>query len=145
MNFMSATEQRQFVDTNILIYAHDSSAGVKHDKAKALLNELWRSGDGCLSVQVFQEFYVNVTRKLPIPLAPELAIEIITDLSAWPVHSPKTSDLIDAIGLQTRRQISFWDAMILTSARQLGCQTLWSEDLNTGQKYEGIEVRNPFA
>ena len=141
---MSATEQRQFVDTNILIYAHDSSAGVKHDKAKALLNELWRSGDGYLSIQVLQEFYVNVTRKLAIPLSPELAIEIITHLSTWRVHSPKASDLIDAIGLQTRRQISFWDAMILTSARRLGCQTLWSEDLNTGQNYEGIEVRNPF-
>ena len=142
---MSATEQRQFVDTNILIYAHDSSAGVKHDKAKALLNELWRSGDGYLSIQVLQEFYVNVTRKLAIPLSPELAIEIITDLSAWRVHSPKASDLIDAIGLQTRRQISFWDAMILTSARQLGCQMVWSEDLNAGHNYEGIEVRNPFT
>ncbi len=142
---MSATEQRQFVDTNILIYAHDSSAGVKHDKAKALLNELWRSGDGYLSIQVLQEFYVNVTRKLAIPLSPELAIEIITDLSTWRVHSPKASDLIDAIGLQTRRQISFWDAMILTSARQLGCQMVWSEDLNAGHNYEGIEVRNPFT
>ena len=142
---MSATEQRQFVDTNILIYAHDSSAGVKHDKAKALLNELWRSGDGYLSIQVLQEFYVNVTRKLAIPLSPELAIEIITDLSAWRVHSPKASDLVDAIGLQTRRQISFWDAMILTSARQLGCQMVWSEDLNAGHNYEGIEVRNPFT
>ena len=142
---MSATEQRQFVDTNILIYAHDSSAGGKHDKAKALVNELWQSGDGCLSIQVFQEFYVNVTRKLAIPLSPEAAIEIITDLSTWQVHSPNASDLIDAIGLQTRRQISFWDAMILTSARQLGCRTLWSEDLNAGQNYEGVEVRNPFA
>ena len=142
---MSATEQRQFVDTNILIYAHDSSAGVKHDKTKALLNELWRSGDGYLSIQVLQEFYVNVTRKLAIPLSPELAIEIITDLSAWRVHSPKASDLVDAIGLQTRRQISFWDAMILTSARQLGCQMVWSEDLNAGHNYEGIEVRNPFT
>ena len=142
---MSATEQKQFVDTNVLIYAHDPSAGPKYDKARALINDLWRSGAGCLSIQVFQEFYTNATRKLARPLSPELAIQIITDLSRWQVHRPNVSNVIEAIHLHSRRQISFWDAMILTSARQLGCQTLWSEDLNAGQNYEGIEVRNPFA
>ena len=142
---MSATKHRQFLDTNVLIYAHDSTSGDKQEKANALLQELWRSGMGCLSMQVLQEFYVNVTRKIASPLTPELAIKIIVALSAWQVHSPKVSDLIDAIKLQSKHQISFWDAMILISARQLGCQVLWSEDLNAGQKYEGIEVRNPFA
>ena len=78
---MSATEQRQFVDTNVLIYAHDPSAGPKYDQAKALINDLWRSGAGCLSIQVFQEFYTNATRKLARPLAPELAVQIITAVS----------------------------------------------------------------
>lgn len=141
---MSATEQRQFVDTNVLIYAHDPSAGPKYDQAKALINDLWRSGAGCLSIQVFQEFYTNATRKLARPLAPELAVQIISDLSHWQVHRPNANDVIEAIHLHTRSQISFWDAMILTSARRLGCQTLWSEDLNAGENYEGIEVRNPF-
>ena len=90
-------------------------------------------------------FYTNATRKLARPLSPELAIQIITDLSNWQIHRPNVSDVIEAIQLHTRRQISFWDAMILTSARQLGCQTLWSEDLNAGQNYEGIDLRNPFA
>jgi predicted nucleic acid-binding protein len=93
---------------------------------------------------VFQEFYTNATRKLTRPLAPELAVQIISDLSQWQIHRPNVGDVIEAIHLHTRRQISFWDAMILTSARRLGCQTLWSEDLNAGQNYEGIEVRNPF-
>ncbi len=141
---MSVTEQRQFVDTNVLIYAHDPSAGPKYDRARELINDLWRGGTGCVSIQVFQEFYANATRKLARPLAPELAIQIIADLSHWQVHRPNVNDVIEAIHLHTRRQISFWDAMILTSARRLGCQTLWSEDLNTGQNYEGIEVRNPF-
>ncbi len=142
---MSATKQRQFLDTNVLIYAHDLTSGDKHKKADALLQELWHSDEGCLSIQVLQEFYVNITRKIASPLTPELAIQIITALSTWQVHSPKVSDLTDAARLQARYQISFWDAMILVSARQLGCQTLWSEDLSAGQDYEGITVRNPFA
>lgn len=141
---MNATEQRQFVDTNVLIYAHDPSAGPKYDKARLLMNDLWRSGAGCLSIQVFQEFYTNATRKLARPLSPELAVQIITDLSRWHIHRPKVNDVIEAIHLHSRRQISFWDAMILNSAQQLGCQTLWSEELNAGQNYGGIEVRNPF-
>lgn len=141
---MNATETLQFVDTNVLIYAHDPSAGPKYDKARTLINNLWRSGGGCLSIQVFQEFYTNATRKLARPLSPELAIQIITDLGRWQVHRPNVNDVIEAIHLHTRRQISFWDAMILTSARILDCQTVWSEDLNAGQNYEGITVRNPF-
>lgn len=65
---MSATEQRQFVDTNVLIYAHDPSAGPKYDRARGLINDLWRSSTGCVSIQVFQEFYTNATRKLASPL-----------------------------------------------------------------------------
>lgn len=142
---MSATNQRQFIDTNVLIYAHDSTAGDKQKKANALLQDLWHTDKGCLSMQVLQEFYVNITRKITSPLPPELAIKIVTALSTWHIHSPKVSDLINAATLQSRHQISFGDAMILISARQLGCQTVWSEDLNAAQDYEGITVRNPFA
>lgn len=142
---MSAIKHRQFLDTNILVYAHDSTAGDKQEIANALLQELWHSGMGCVSTQVLQEFYVNITRKIARPLTSELAIQIITAFSTWQVHSPNVSDLVDAARLQSRSQISFWDALILTSARQLGCETLWSEDLNVGQNYEGVVVRNPFA
>lgn len=142
---MSVTSSPQFVDTNVLIYAHDLSAGEKHTRAKALLRGLWRDRTGCLSIQVLQEFYVNVTRKVPHPLSPEAAAQIITDLSVWQVHTPNASDLLEAIQFHTRHQLSFWDAMILTSARRLGCVRLWSEDMNTGQEYEGVTVVNPFA
>lgn len=133
-----------FVDTTVLIYAYDSSAGYKHERAKSLLRDLWQERDGGLSIQVLQEFYVNVTRKVARPMSPEAAAEIIADLATWPVHRPDVSDVLEAIRLQTQLQLSFWDAMILTSARRLGCETLWSEDLSHGQVYEGVQVQNPF-
>lgn len=142
---MSALEPRQFIDTNVLIYAHDLSAGAKHNRARELLAEMWEARTGCLSVQVLQEFYVNVTRRIAKPLSPDQAAQIIADLAEWDVHRPSVNDVLEAIRLQTRHQISFWDAMILVSAQQLGCRTVWSEDLNAGQIYGETTVHNPFA
>jgi predicted nucleic acid-binding protein len=142
---MSDPSRLQFVDTNVLIYAHDRSAGDKHVRARALIEALWASGSGCLSIQVLQEFYVNVTRKVAHPLTQESAAQIITDLSVWSVHRPTVADLLYAIRLQSRFQLSFWDAMIVASALQLGCHILWSEDLNPGQFYDQLRVINLFA
>jgi predicted nucleic acid-binding protein len=144
MSFMSEPNNLQFVDTNILVYAHDLSSGHKHTRARGLLQELWQSGEGCLSVQVLHEFYVTVTQKVATPLAPELAAQIIADLSVWQVHRPGADDLLDAIRLQKRYHLSFWDAMIIASAVQLDCQTLWTEDLNPGQVYDQVTVLSPF-
>lgn len=141
---MSDASKLQFVDTNILIYAHDRSAGEKHDQASALIQDLWASGYGCLSVQVLQEFYVNVTRKVARPLPAEAAAQIVADLAVWTVHRPGVDDLLYAIRLQSRFQLSFWDAMIIASALQLGCLILYSEDLNPGQPYEQLRVVNPL-
>lgn len=141
---MSEPRNPQFVDSNILIYAHDLSAGQKHGRARELIKELWESGDGCLSIQVLQEFYVNVTHKVAKPLAPEAAAQIIADLSVWRVHRPGVEDVLDAIQLQIRYRISFWDAMIVASAIQSGCQTIWSEDLKPGQVYDRVTVQSPF-
>lgn len=141
---MSEPKSLQFVDTNVLIYAHDISAGAKYARARELLGQLWDSAEGCLSIQVLQEFYVNVTRKVARPLTPEAAAQIIADLSVWQVHRPGVDDVLDAIGLQGRYQLSFWDAMVISSAIQLGCQTVWSEDLNPGQAYDQVTVLNPF-
>jgi predicted nucleic acid-binding protein len=141
---MSESSGLQFVDTNILIYAHDSSAGEKHIKAKDLIRGLWLSGNGCLSVQVLQEFYVNVTQKVAHPLSPGEAASAIANLSVWQIHRPGVEDVLDAIRLQERYQISFWDAMIVASAIQLGCERLWSEDLTAGQGYDTVAVANPF-
>jgi predicted nucleic acid-binding protein len=141
---MSESRNLQFVDTNVLIYAHDLSAGQKHTRARQLILELWQSGEGCLSIQVLQEFYVNVTQKVAKPLTPGAAAQIIADLSVWQVHCPGVEGILDAIRLQDRYQISFWDAMIIASAIQLGCQTIWSEDLNPGQVYDQVTVESPF-
>ncbi|HUY45807.1 MAG TPA: PIN domain-containing protein [Streptosporangiaceae bacterium] len=138
------SDNRSFVDTNILVYAHDETAGEKRDRARSLLAELWESGDGCLSVQVLQEFFVTVTRKVPKPLDAVSAAAIIADLSHWRVHSPGSDDVLNAIDSHRRHDISFWDAMIICSAASLGCGTLFSEDLNPEQRYDGVRVRNPF-
>jgi predicted nucleic acid-binding protein len=136
---------RQFVDTNVLVYAHDVTAGDRHVKARSLIEELWRSRDGCLSVQVLQEFFVTTTRKIPKPLEIPAAARIVGDLARWHVHAPVADDVVAAIDLHRQTHVSFWDAMILRSAKQLGCQIVQSEDLNPGQDYEGVQVRSPFG
>jgi predicted nucleic acid-binding protein len=135
---------RIFVDTNILVYAHDVSAGKKHVTAKKLIQELWASNTGCLSTQVMQEFYVSVTQKVPQPLNHTVAKEIVRDLTYWNVHEPISDDVLNAIDLQQRYHISFWDAMILQSALQLECSLIWSEDLNPGQLYDSVKLISPF-
>lgn len=134
----------QFLDTNILVYAHDKSAGRKHEQAKTLIQNLWGSGTGCLSIQVLQEFYVTVTQKVPQPLDVESTVRIIEDLAFWRIYAPTAKDVLNAIDVQQRYMISFWDAMIVWSAAQLKCDIIWSEDLNPGQIYEGVELLNPF-
>ena len=141
---MNDARQLEFVDTNVLIYAHDLSAGKKHIQARALIRDLWESRRGCVSVQVLQEFYVNVTQKVANPLTSETASQIIAGLAVWQVHRPGVDDVLDAINMRDRYQISFWDAMIITSALHLGCETLWSENLNPGQEYRQVVVTNPF-
>ena len=137
--------KREFIDTNILVYAYNSSAGGKQAKAQTLLTNLWNYGNGCLSVQVFQEFYNVVTRKIPEPLAVENAALIIEDLANWDYHVPDVDDILEAINIQQRNNLSFWDAMIIHSAKMMKCEIIWSEDLNNGQSYERIKVVNPFV
>src|SRR5215469_2925255 len=136
---------RKFVDTNVLVYAHDLTAGDKHDRARALLEELWHTRAGCLSIQVLQEFFVTTTRKIPKPLEASSATRVIADLARWHVHAPDARDVLAAIDIHEQTGASFWDAMILRSAKELGCELLHSEDLSTGQVYAGVRVRNPFA
>jgi predicted nucleic acid-binding protein len=136
--------QRRFVDTNLFVYAHDESAGRKREVARDLMSGLWESRSGCASVQVMQELFVNLTRKVPKPLSAREAAALIEDLSAWTVHSPGVRDVLYSIELHERMDVSFWDAMILTSANSLGCRALYSEDLGAGQNYDGVLVVNPF-
>lgn len=145
MIYMSDEHVPQFVDSNVLVYAFDTSANNKHARAAKLVADLWQTGAGCLSIQVLQEFYVTVTHKIPAPLSRSTATQIVADISAWPVHSPTTVDILEAIRLQERHNISFWDAMIVNSAVQLGCNLLWSENFSAGRLYGSIRVESPFS
>ena len=113
--------------------------------ASALVDRLWRERRGAISVQVLQEFYVNATRKITKTIDPEVAVDRLKSLVRWRVHSPLPDDVIAAATLSSRHQLSFWDAMIVRSAAELRCDTLWTEDLSDGQVIEGVRVSNPFT
>jgi predicted nucleic acid-binding protein len=142
---MSANPQADcFIDTNILVYAFDRSAGPKHTIASQLIRDCWENETGHISIQVLQEFFVNLTRKLAVPLEHQVVRQIVADMAQWRVHSPEVNDLLQAMDFQERYQLSFWDAMIIQSAVRLGCKQLLSEDLNHGQFYGDVQVINPF-
>ena len=142
---MNADSQREFVDANVLVYAFDSSAGRKQQAAESLLQRLWESNTGCLSIQVLQEFFVTVTKKVAKPLPVEDATARIREFAAWRVFAPTADDVLAAIALHTQAKIGFWDAMIVLAAAESECDVLWTEDLNDGQSVRGVRIRNPFA
>jgi predicted nucleic acid-binding protein len=133
-----------FLDTNILVYAYDLSAGEKHHLAGQLVEQCWENGNGCLSIQVLQEFYVSVTQKIARPLDHLTAWKIVSNLTRWRLHVPDGNDLLQAIDLQQSCRISFWDALVVHSAARLGCKQLFSEDLSHGEIYGEVQVINPF-
>lgn len=141
---MTEANELQFVDTNIFVYAYNTSDKTKHQCALSLLTKLWHTGAGCLSIQVLQELYVTLTLKVPDPLTPETCTPIIEDLGQWRLHRPELKSILEAMQIQQQYSISFWDAMIICSARELGCKQVWTEDLNTGQSYSGVTAVNPF-
>lgn len=132
-----------FVDSNVLIYAHDLDAGVKRERAAAKLRELWNSGNGRLSVQVLQEFYVNATQKLATPIARSTAREIIKTYGVWVRHATTVETVTRASEICELARISFWDALIVASAEEVDADELLTEDLNVGQVILGIRVVNP--
>jgi predicted nucleic acid-binding protein len=136
---------RLFVDTNILLYAHDRSAGAKYERAQALIESLWHSGDGVLSTQVLQELCVSLLQKIrrPLPL-PEVR-QLIIDYSTWQVVTNTAESVIQALNLAARFRTSFWDAMILQAAEAAGAAVLYSEDLARGQKYGSVRIVNPLV
>ena len=142
---MTAEPRREFVDTSVLVYAFDSSAARKQQAAQRLLERLWASSGGCLSIQVLQEFFVTVTKKVPRPLKVEEATARVREFSAWRAFAPTAIDVLDAIGLHAQAKIGFWDAMIVLAAAESGCDVLWTEDLNEDQLLRGVRIRNPFA
>ena len=133
-----------FVDTNILVYAHDRSAGVKHQRAQLLVQQLWDSGQGALSTQVLQELCINLRRKAGNPLPVDEVRLLLRDYSAWEVVTNTPESVLKALDLEMRYRISFWDALILEAAEEAGASILYSEDLAAGQHYGAIQVVNPL-
>ena len=140
-----AAETATFVDTNILVYAHDASEPTKQPQARAVLEELWFTGNGTLSTQVLQEFYVVATSRQRIAMSPAEAREIVALYSAWPIVTIDPAIILAATRMHERRSISFWDALIVEAARVAGADRILSEDLTTGEAIDGVRIVNPFV
>jgi len=135
---------RTFVDTNILVYAHDLDAGKKHGLAKQVVTELWENRLGVLSTQVIQEFYVTLTRKIPAPLKKSTVIRIIKSFLNWEIVINDAPIILQACEIEETYNLSFWDALIVSAAYSRNVTTILTEDLNHGQRVEGILIVNPF-
>lgn len=133
-----------FIDTNILVYAHDASETVRQPIARALVERLWADRSGVLSTQVLQEFYVVATRKLSPPVPRSEAREIVALYGTWPIVSIDVALILDATSLEERVGLSFWDALIVEAARRGGATRLVSEDFQDGSQIDGIGVEDPF-
>jgi predicted nucleic acid-binding protein len=136
---------RCFIDTNILVYAHDRASGTKHERARSLVEQLWHSGDGVLSTQVLQELCVNLRRNIATPLSVEECRQIVRDYSNWQVVINTSESILRALEMEMRFRISFWDALILQAASTAGASVVYSEDLAPDQQYGPVRVVNPFS
>jgi predicted nucleic acid-binding protein len=136
---------KYFVDTDILVYAHDRSPGVKQQRAKMLLEQLWNSGNGVLSTQVLQELCINLRRKTGNPVPIDEVRLLIREYSTWEVVTNTPESVLKALDIEMRYKTSFWDALILQAAEAAGASILYSEDLAAGQRYGAIQVVNPLV
>ncbi len=139
MKFMSA---RSFFDTNVLIYADDKAAPAKQRRALDLVAEHRRAGTGVVSLQVLQEYFVTVTRKLHVD--PRIARRKVELLAEFDVAAPDVGDILAAIDLHRLHSFSFWDALVLRAAKQSGCRVVFSEDMQEAREIDGVHIVNPF-
>jgi len=137
--------EKCFVDTNILIYAHDHAAGQKHARAREVIEGLWTSGNGVLSTQVIQELCINLRRKLAHPLPLTEIRALVQDYLSWEVVVNSPDSALQALEIEERYKVSFWDALILQAAESAGAAILYSEDFAAGQRYGSVRVINPFT
>jgi predicted nucleic acid-binding protein len=133
-----------FVDTNILIYAHDRDAGKKHTLANSLIRKIWQTENGVISTQVIQEFYINVTRKIPNPLPRTKVRALLANYFTWQVEVNGPGTILLASEIEERYALSFWDSLIVAAASQANVEKILTEDLQSGQVIEGILIENLF-
>ncbi len=134
-----------FIDSNVFIYLFDTRDPRKHEIARRLIESALASGEGCISFQVVQETLRVMTGKLPIPAPPEIAQAFLQHslLPLWTVM-PSAALYASALRLKERWQLSFYDALIVAAALEAGCKRLLTEDLQHGQRIDGLRIVNPF-
>lgn len=145
MHMRGNNPPRAFVDTNVLLYAHDRSAGEKQIKAAKLLAQLWEDQNGVASPQVLQEFLVNAVRKLQSPLSLAQTRDIVRTYGLWVTRDSKVEDILRATEIMELTAFSFWGSLIIASAEASGCEVLYSEDMQHGQQVAGLTICNPFT
>ena len=136
---------KTFIDTNVLVYAHDADAGARHAAAKALLAELWDNRNGSLSTQVLQEFYAVVTRKFKPPMPRAKARGIVAAYGEWCDVATEPQLIVAASRLEEEHTLSFWDSLIVQAAIHAGEDRLVSEDLQDGRRFGDVTIENPFS
>jgi len=136
-------DARSFLDTNILVYADDKSAPLKQKQAIDLVARHRRAGTGVVSMQVLQEYFVTVTRKLGVDA--KIARRKVELLAEFDVAAPDVADILAAIDLHRLHGFSFWDSLIIRSAKQAGCSVLLTEDMQDTREVDGLRIFNPFA
>jgi predicted nucleic acid-binding protein len=134
---------RVFLDANIFVYAQDVGAPEKQRKSREIISKLADSGDGVISTQVMQEFFVAATRKLGVE--PLVAKGVLKTFTVFEIVQVSSALIHEAIDCSILNQISFWDSLVLVAAASAGCSTIFSEDLNSGQTILGVKVHNPFV
>jgi len=133
---------RIFLDTNILVYSVDHHSPAKMRRAREAINKLVQEDIAVISTQVMQEFYVTVTKKLHVePLMAKRMLGSFSLIESVLIDEPLINEAIDCSILD---QISFWDALIVVSARRARCREIWTEDLNEDQLIQGVRIHNPL-
>jgi predicted nucleic acid-binding protein len=133
---------RSFFDTNVLVYADDKADQAKQRRALELVAEHRRAGTGVVSLQVLQEYFVTVTRKLGVDA--RIVRRKVELLAEFDVAAPDVADILAAIDFHRLHGFSFWDALVLRAAKQSGCSVLLSEDFQESREVDGVRVVNPF-
>ena len=134
---------REFVDTNVLVYAEDDRETAKQARARQVIRGLMLEGRGVLSLQVLQEFYAAATRKLGMDA--ESARRRLLPYSRFEIIQLSLPDILAAIDLHRLHGVSFWDGLIVRAALNGNCRRLLSEDMQNGRVIETLTIEDPFA
>jgi len=142
---MNCMNDKTFIDTNILVYAHDYTSKEKQEISQKIIIELWENNSGVVSTQVLQEFYFVLIQKVRKPLTPAKAKGLIQNYISWDVWVNNEESILQTIDLQQKYKLSFWDSLMVNAAVRSNSKKIITEDLNSGQIIEGVVIESPFS